>query len=218
MRKSTIVTAGALTASLLVLPGAALASNGHAWLLGAGNTETKTTTVTNSAGTPLSLHAKSGYAPLAVNSSKTVTKLSSDYLDGLSSGSFARVSGKTGTIVHDGTSDAKGAHCPSGTVFVSGGGISKGIGQAGANLVYSGPDWDANTEALIPNSWLVLDNSGYATISFVTCYSPSGAAIHGAATTLGGLTGASTTSASSSSYHSAAASKKASQFRAVQAK
>ncbi|WP_426562923.1 hypothetical protein ACPPVT_18705 [Angustibacter sp. McL0619] len=209
------VAIGALTAGIVLVPVAASASNGQAWLLGRANAETTATTVTNSAGTPLSLKAKSGYAPLAVNSTKTVTNLSADRLDGLDSTSLAKTSGRTGTIVHDGDYDALGAKCPVGTVFVSGGGYAK----YGAGIRYSGPDWNADTGAIIPNSWIVLDESDYPGVSNVTCYSPSGAAIPGAATTLDQLSsGGANVSESTSgpSWPSARVIAKAESFQAAQ--
>lgn len=183
MHKRTMLTAAAIVAvGCIAIPTGAYAANGGSWLLGRSNYESATTKVTNSSGTPLSLVAKSGYAPLTVNSSKTVTNLSADRLDGYSAGSFAMRSGKTGTIVHDGYFDAVGAKCPSGTVFVSGGGYM----PYGA-IWYSGPDWNATTEALIPNSWIVVGSDGYDIyfgVSNVTCYQASGASIPGAATKL----------------------------------
>ena len=78
MRRRTILTTAAVIAvGALVIPTAANAANGGSWLLGRTNYESAATTVSNSAGTPLSLKAKAGYAPLAVNSTKTVTNLSS---------------------------------------------------------------------------------------------------------------------------------------------
>ena len=136
------------------------------------------TKVTSSAGTPLNLVAKSGYAPLKVNSSKTVTNLSADKLDGLSSGSFAKASAKTGIVKHDGTFDGIGAKCPTGTVSTGGGGFD----PYGWEIGYSGPDWSESTNALIPNSWIALDVDGYVLNSYVNCMSMSGAAIPGAMT------------------------------------
>ncbi|HET9649980.1 MAG TPA: hypothetical protein VFP34_17340, partial [Microlunatus sp.] len=93
--------------------------------------------------------------------------------------SFAMRNGKTGTIVHDGTFDGWGAACPSGTVFMGGGGYT----VYGTAVQYSGPDWDPSTDALVPNSWITIDDGGVA-VSFVTCYSPSGASIPGAVTSM----------------------------------
>jgi hypothetical protein len=127
-----------------------------------------------------------------VNSSKTVTNLSADRLDGLSSASFlrstgkaadadkldglnsssfARITGKTGTVVSEFPNWA--ATCPAGTVVTGGGGL------ASDPLIYSGPDI-AEDETFVPNTWLALSNEG--AYSFATCYSPSGKAIAGSLT------------------------------------
>lgn len=186
-----------LTASIIAIPNMASAANGGSVILGKSNTETTTTTVTNSGGTPITLNAKSGSAPLAVNSGTKVTNLNADKIDGVSSesllrttgkaadsdkvdgyhaSSFAMRSAKTATIVHDGYYDGLGAKCPSGTVFVSGGGF---VPASADYIWYAGPDFDING-TLIANSWLVLADNGVGT-SNVTCMSLSGAAVSGAA-------------------------------------
>ena len=238
MRTSTIIAVGALSLGIIAVPTVASAANGGSWLLGRSNSETATTTVTNSAGTPLRLNAKSGYAPLSVNSTKVNPSFNADLLDGLHASSFLRSTGKaadadkvdghhassfamrsarTGTIVHDGSYDGLGAVCPAGTVFASGGGFAK----YGSAIVYSGPDWDAATGALIPNSWIVLDDSGVG-VSNVTCYSPSGAAVPGAATTIDQVDGTTSSSAGSPSLMSAERSEasvaKLESLKAAQAK
>ena len=180
MRKRTILTASAIIAvGVIAVPTAANAANGGSWLLGRSNYESAATTVSNSAGTPLSLKAKSGYAPLAVNSSKTVTNLSADKLDGLSSSWFARSTAKSAVVSHDGSADGLGAKCPTGTIALSGGGYD----PYGWPVAYSGPDFDANG-VLIPNSWLAMDEMGYSLVSFVTCVNLSGAAVPGALTNI----------------------------------
>ena len=88
-KKTIIAAAGLLTLGILAVPSAASAANGGTWVLGKSLSETTPTTVTNSHGTPLSLKAKSGSAPLAVNSATKVTNLNADKLDGVSSESFA---------------------------------------------------------------------------------------------------------------------------------
>lgn len=216
MRRRTILTTAAVIAvGALVIPTAANAANGGSWLLGRTNYESAATTVSNSAGTPLSLKAKAGYAPLAVNSTKTVTNLSADLLDGLSSGSFlrstgkaadadkldglssgsfARTTAKSGTIVHDGYEDGLGAQCPTGSIITGGGGYD----TYGYPVAYSGPDYDADTGAIIPNSWLALDEEGYVLVSFANCTNVTGGAVTGAVTNVNqmpGMTGVTTMSA-----------------------
>src|SRR4051794_27429711 len=87
------LAAGALVAVVLT-PGSAVAATAKSVLLGRSNTATTTTSLSNTNGTPLALSAGKGQAPLKVNSSRTVTNLSADRLDGLSSGSFLRSTGK----------------------------------------------------------------------------------------------------------------------------
>ena len=186
------LAAGALVAVVLT-PGSAVAASAKSVLLGRSNSATTTTTLSNSKGTPLSLSAGKGQAPLKVNSSRTVTNLSADKLDGLSSGSFlrstgkaadadkldglnstsfARTSGKTGVVLADDVNLA--AHCPSGTVLTGGGGISLSTNQ----LAYTGPD--STDTAFVPNSWITFDSGFGDSYSFAVCYSPTGAAIKGA--------------------------------------
>lgn len=76
-----------------MLGGAAYAANGGSFLLGKANVETATATLTNTAGTPLALAARAGYAPLKVNSAVKVANLNSDRLDGFDSTSFLRTTG-----------------------------------------------------------------------------------------------------------------------------
>jgi hypothetical protein len=199
MKRSTLIAVSALTAAIVIVPTVATAANGGSWLLGRANTESATTTVTTSVGTPLSLNAQSGYAPLKVNSGTKVTNLNADKIDGLDSTSFLRSTGKavdadkvdgyhassfsmrsakTGTIVHDGSIDYVGAKCPTGTTISAAGGAP----LYGYALAYSGPDWDATTGAIIPNSWYVVDDQGYAGYAYVTCLNPSGGAVPGAIT------------------------------------
>jgi len=171
----------ALGVGLVAAPGSAMASSA-AVLLGLSNSSSHATGLTNSYGTPLLLRAKPGYAPLAVNNTTKVSLLNSDLLDGYSSASFAKVAGKTATVV--GADAGIAAHCPSGTLLVGGGGLADG------GLMYSGPDTDSSGN-FSKNSW---DAIGYdsvfgSAISFAQCYSPSGASIPGA------ITPSSTTSA-----------------------
>ena len=203
MRKRTILTVSAVIAvGVIVVPTAANAANGGSWLLGRSNYESATTTVSNSAGTPLSLVAKTGYAPLKVNSATKVTNLNADKIDGLDSTSFLRSTGKaadanlldgkdstafalragrTATVSDPDPSDPWGPVCPTGTVSTGGG------GGGGGAVMYSGTDFDddeSGNAVPIPNSWVVIDTAGYVVGSQVTCYSPSGAAIPGGNTTI----------------------------------
>ncbi|HWL37101.1 MAG TPA: hypothetical protein VNQ77_13005 [Frankiaceae bacterium] len=80
-------------AALIVLvggTGVATAATGGTFLLGRSNSAGARTGLTNTAGTPLSLYAKTGYPPLAVNSEVKVSKLNADRIDGLDSASLQR--------------------------------------------------------------------------------------------------------------------------------
>jgi hypothetical protein len=203
LNRPSVFIAGAVTA-LTLGGGTAYAANGGSFLLGRSNTATTATTLTNTAGTPLALKARTGYPPLAVSSSKTVTSLSADLLDGLTSTSFLRSTGKaadaekvdgingasialtTGRtgVIYGSSSDvdhlAITARCPAGTIATGGGGAADYQGDA---LAYSGPDFNESDGILIPNSWLAMDDSGSGATAWVVCYNPRGPVV-GAGTRL----------------------------------
>lgn len=182
----------------LVLTGggvAAYAANGGSLLIGRSNTGTAVTTLTNSAGTPMSLKAKTGYPPFAVNSSKTVTNLNADWIDGIQGSNLVQRTGAyaatTGNIY--GTSDwapldptdptsppaeasnmiIAVATCPTGTKL-TGGGVDN-FTATGVTLVDS-PD---------ANSWWVFvqvedvpvhqaGDSPENVTAYAVCYNPRG--------------------------------------------
>jgi hypothetical protein len=179
-----VIGTAALTASLVGATSAFAAV--HYVVLGGVNKTTKATYINNSAGTPLALTSKAGYAPLAVGSSRLVKNLNADYVDGLHASAFARSTGRTGIIE---VADAA-AKCPAGTVATGGGGAAFQVDPANPNnpptslaISYSGPDVDAN-DRFVPNSWIVVPPTVDANthiVSFVECYNPKGA-VPGAAT------------------------------------
>src|SRR4051812_27001050 len=83
----TIIGAGGLVVWGI---GAADAATGGSFVLGKSNSETSTATLTNSRGIPLSLKAKSGSPPLAVNSSKLVARLNAAEVGGLAASQLQR--------------------------------------------------------------------------------------------------------------------------------
>lgn len=83
-------TVVAYLALLMAMTGTAAAATGGTFVLGRGNAATSTTGLSNSAGTPLTLTGKAGYAPLAVSSTTKVSRLNSDLLDGLDSAALQR--------------------------------------------------------------------------------------------------------------------------------
>lgn len=83
-------TVVAYLALSLALSGTAYAATGGTFILGKSNTASTATALTSSAGTPLVLNARTGYPPLAVNSTKKVGKLNVDLLDNLDSAALQR--------------------------------------------------------------------------------------------------------------------------------
>ena len=141
---------GGVLVGATLLGGAAYAANGGSFLLGRSNTETATAALTNTAGSPLSLVAKAGYAPLRVNTNVKVPNLNADLLDGLDNTKFALATTKSGFTVSPGTVAVDGdqdlvtdyyaayATCPAGTILTGGGGYAGGADD----LFYSGPGLD----------------------------------------------------------------------------
>jgi len=168
---------------------AAYAANGGSLLIGRSNTGSAVTTLMNTAGTPLSLRARSSaYAPFAVNSPKLVTNLNADKFDGLNWTKFALTTARTGNIfgtsewaplVEGGDPDpASGviisvATCPAGTKLTGGGnynGTYEGFTfgdfpDANSWVVYS-----TGTETADPNTTDVPDDVE----SYAVCYHPRG--------------------------------------------
>jgi hypothetical protein len=161
-----------LVTAVTLTSGTAYAANGGSLLLGRSNAATLPTGLANSAGTPLALTARAGYAPLTVNSGTKVTNLNADTVDGVTSGSFALTTGRTGFIVGQ-SGDPDGyvntATCPAGTVGVGGGGFA--IGEYDS-LWYTGPNLDYDGK-LIPNSWAA--GAEWGAVAWVNCYNPRGA-------------------------------------------
>jgi hypothetical protein len=188
-RTPVIVVASAIIGGVLFTATGASAAVAYV-LLGRSNYAASQTNISNSAGTPLGLNARSGYAPLYVNSSRQVARLNADYVNGYHASSFAKVTGKTGIIA----ATDNGAVCPAGTFATGGGGAVYRLDAAGNATAlptyYSGPDF-TDAGALIPNSWIVLpDDAGLkdTTVhydSYVVCYNPKGA-VAGASSTLPG--------------------------------
>ena len=179
---AVIVATAAATAVLVTATSAAAIT--YYVKLNQVNYGTAQTTIKNANGTPLGLYAKTGYAPLYVNSTKAVARLNADYVDGLHASAFARSTGKTGIIY----AADKGAVCPAGTIATGGGGALFHYDVTAPNdeskyvydipINYSGPDINATTGALIPNSWIVLPADGttlYGIDAYVVCYNPNGA-------------------------------------------
>ena len=190
-------------AAAIVLTGggvAAYAANGGSLLIGRSNSATAVTTLTNSAGTPLSVKAKSGYPPFLVNSSRPVTNLNADWIDGINGVNLVQRTGPysatTGNIFGDSdwaptdpTDPASPpdettnliisvATCPTGTKL-TGGGVDN-FTSTGFTLVDS-PD---------ANSWYVYvgvedvpvhqaDDTPENVTAYAVCYNPRGPVLGG---------------------------------------
>lgn len=95
-RLTTVVLSAALV--VLGLELTAYAANGHAFVLGTTNTESKPAGLTNTGtGAALSLHSAKGSPPLAVSNTRKVTRLNADTVDGLD-GPALRTNATTFTI------------------------------------------------------------------------------------------------------------------------
>jgi hypothetical protein len=165
-----LATTALVGVAVLTPIGAASAATAKSVMLGKSNKATTTTTVQNTQGSALSLKAPSNKAPLAVSNSVTVKNLSADKLDGHSSGSFARSTGKTGTIaVLDGV-----ALCPAGTVVTGGGGVPQASTDG---ISYSARAITDGGKTL--NGWDAFATNDGSIIVIAECYSPSGKAIPG---------------------------------------
>jgi len=188
LNKPTIFALGAITA-LILGGGVGYAATGGNFILGHINQAGVVSTLSNPNGVALQLNSKSGIPSLGVNRTNRVPNLNADLFDGFDSTALALRVGKTG-LIFGSADDADGfpftAHCPSGTIGTGGGG---GIVTDGDHLTYSGPDFNSDTGALFPNSWLALSDSG--TVAWVVCYNPRGA-VPGAATNISGASAAST--------------------------
>jgi hypothetical protein len=158
VRSSSAFIAGAVVA-LVLGTGTAYAANGGTFRLGRSNSATATTTLTNAYGSALKLNSRSGHPSLLVNRNTRVPNLNADLLDGISQGSFARVT-RVGTVVDTGFVDDNDnadpeddaviavAVCPRGSQVVGGGG---GDFTDDGELYFSAPDG--------PDAWLVISST-----------------------------------------------------------
>lgn len=171
--------AAGVLVTLVLSSGTAVAATGGKFILGGSNTANRTSTLTNSAGTPLSLNSKAGTPPLKVNRRARVANLNADRLDGLDSSQLALKRGRTGLryttneplIEYQSAENpavtALGAvaKCPAGTIATGGGAFN-----AGGHPVY-----DSYGEL---RRWTVLTLDLTATPETfganVTCYNPRG--------------------------------------------
>lgn len=110
------------TLSLVVaMSGAAVAVTGRSVILGAGNSATRTTGISNTKGTPISLNAGRGAAPIEVNSATKVTNLNADRVDGID-GSQLALASQLPPDLSGYTIMIAGNSCPAGSSVVGFGG------------------------------------------------------------------------------------------------
>jgi len=121
--------AGTIAITLAVLlggAGIASAANGGNFILGTANSETATASLANSKGTPLSLSAPHGDAPLTVNQNALVKNLNAQFTGGLSSSQLQATGGDgftqpgTNTPINDtGPLVAGTGNLPAGIYYVT---------------------------------------------------------------------------------------------------
>jgi hypothetical protein len=105
--------------------GVAGAATGGTFILGRGNTETRTAGISDSRGTPLSLSAPKNKAPLAVNRNVMVRNLNAQYVGGLSASAVKPTGGdginSTATALPEGafTQVASTGSLAAGTYYVT---------------------------------------------------------------------------------------------------
>jgi hypothetical protein len=186
-RTTAVLAIGVMTVAVSGL-GIADAANGGSLRLGHSNAATKTTTLKDSKGTPLSLVGKASKPPLKVNSKKLVSKLNAQFVGGkpvsqLASGVTSQLAVITDKI-QDTTNQAGGVLlCPSGQHPLGGGMIPIGTADDAINVEATTPDV---SKAGILDGWLGVigdadgsltaatpaNGGGYAVI-FVSCFSGS---------------------------------------------
>ena len=95
LRRPSHATVVAYLAMFVAMSGTAAAATGNVFILGQDNRADHASVLVNKSGTPLELRAKSGKAPLRVNTERRVRHLNSDLLDRLDSTAFLRATAKS---------------------------------------------------------------------------------------------------------------------------
>ena len=142
------VVAGA--ALVVGVGGVGYAATGGNFILGGSNSASRTSTLTSTAGSALSLKAPSTSAPLAVSNSVKVGRLNADLVDGLDSSAFqrkgavVRVSPATFTPSEGPINRQARAYCETGEHAVGGGAhvtalTADRLGEYYTFLVHSAP-------------------------------------------------------------------------------
>ncbi len=169
--RRAVAIGAALAAAGIVVAGSGVgyATNGNPFLLGRSNTETSKATLTNTAGTPLSLKAPAGSAPLQVSNGVKVARLNADTVDGVDSGQLQRKGsvvrrGETTFTPSEGPINRQSrAFCATGEHAVAGGGHVQALtddrlGEYCTFLVHSAPiasNGEPTADGTTAAGWLV---------------------------------------------------------------
>jgi hypothetical protein len=119
LRRPSHATVVAYLALFVAMSGTAAAATGNVFILGQDNRADHASVLANRSGTPLELRAKSGAAPLRVNTEKRVRHLNADLLDRLDSTAFLRATAKAADAnLVDGRDSTQflAALCPEGSI------------------------------------------------------------------------------------------------------
>jgi hypothetical protein len=180
----------------LVLGGNGLASaaSGGNFILGRANTETSTARLSDSNGTPLSLSAPHGHAPLSVNRSAMVKNLNAEYTGGLSAAQLQATGGDGFTSPGTGTGINRNGQIvtgtgplPAGTYYVTATAmvnVSQGDGGALCYII-------KNSNANISYGSGEIAQEGYVTLAATTAISAASGDILQEVCRSGGLLSAS---------------------------
>jgi hypothetical protein len=146
----------AVTLALIIgAAGFADAATGGTFILGKANSENTTATLGDSKGTPLSLQAPAGRAPLAVNRNIQVNNLNAQYVDGMTAAQLQSNGGAGITITNEGIpispdqiEIASTGPLPAGTYAVSATAFIDAVGDQALCYVSDAADGDNPATAL----------------------------------------------------------------------
>jgi hypothetical protein len=132
LHRPSHATVVAYLALFVAMSGTAAAATGNVFILGQDNRADHASVLVNKSGTPLELRAKSGKAPLRVNTERRVRHLNSDLLDRLDSTAFLRATAKAADAnLLDGrdSSQLMAALCPDGASIAFHAAVAAGCTQ-----------------------------------------------------------------------------------------
>ncbi len=176
MRRPSPATGIALVALFFSLTGTAYVATGGTFILGNANSAKAVTSLTNKAGTALSLSSGPSVPPLAVSNSVQVPNLNSSELDGKSSSAFLTVGGTAANSTKLGGTPASGYMQGAGST--DGGRLSTG-GLGGTILSIPGATLSGNCNPDGPasgDSLFIATNSGTNAGATATWWNKDGVA------------------------------------------